>query len=173
MEKRRTGKWPGRAVAAVPVWRMAWRLAPHRGFTLIELMIVVAILGLLAAFAIPAYQAYIVKAQIGRAFWEASAYKIPVEERLNQGVHTFADPVAALGYVRSSLTGTANRFVFDAQGVGGIVVTLDGDVHPLVRGTRITVGRLVDGSWNCVVLGGSDEITTLHLPLACSLDTGS
>lgn len=150
----------------------AWRIR-QRGFTLIELMITVAIVGILAAIAIPVYQDYVVKTQITRAFWEASAYKIPVEERLMNGVNDFPDPVGTLGYIKSALTATANTFVFNADGSGSIVVTLDGDVHPAIRDTRITVGRLVDGSWNCVVRGGNDGFRSTYLPVACSLDTGS
>ncbi|RZT42535.1 type IV pilus assembly protein PilA [Cupriavidus agavae] len=133
-------------------------------------MIVVAILGILAAIAIPTYQDYTVKAQVARAFWEASAYKIPVEERLHAGVHAFPDPVAALGYIRSPLTATASTFVFNADGSGAIVVTLDGDVHVAARNARITVGRLADGSWNCAVRGGNDGFKPSYLPLACTLD---
>lgn len=136
-------------------------------------MIVVAIVGILAAIAIPTYQNFLVKAEIGRALWEASAYKIPVEERLDNGVHEFANPTDSLGYVKSSSTATANRFTFNADGSGSIVVTLDGNVHPAVKGTRITVGRLSDGTWNCAVRGGTDAITAVHLPLSCSLDTSS
>ena len=45
------------------------------GFTLIELMIVVAIIGILAAVAIPSYQGYVLKAQVNRAVGELSTYK--------------------------------------------------------------------------------------------------
>lgn len=173
MKKARAGRWPGRAVSVIPVWGLAWRPAPHRGFTLIELMIVVAIVGILAAIAIPTYQVFVAKAQIGRAFWEASAYKIPVEERLNAGVRVFPNPADSLGYVKSSLTTTANTFVFNADGSGSIVVTLDGDVHTMVKGTRLTVGRLADGTWDCTVRGGTGGITAMYLPLACVLDTSS
>ncbi len=172
MKARPTGSGQGRAGRAIPVRRTLRIQALHRGFTLIELMIVVAIVGILAAIAVPAYQDFVVKSQIARGFWEASAYKIPVEERLLNGVHAFPDPVGTLGYVKSALTATANTFVFNDDGSGSIGVMLDGDVHPMAKGTQITVGRLTDGSWNCSVKGGNADFKSSYLPLACSLDAG-
>ena len=52
----------------------------QKGFTLIELMIVVAIIGILAAVALPAYQDYTVRAKISEAIWLVSAGKVPVAE---------------------------------------------------------------------------------------------
>jgi type IV pilus assembly protein PilA len=141
----------------------------RRGFTLIEMMIVVAVIGILAALAIPAYQQYIIKTQISRGFWEAANYKTAVEERIHNGVFAFPDPVGALGYVRSTLTATADTFAFNADGSGAIVVLLDGEVHPLVRGARITVGRLTNGGWTCAVRG--DGLTSMVLPSGCTLES--
>ena len=50
------------------------------GFTLIELMIVVAIIGILASIAIPAYQDYTIRAQVTEAFSLASELKGPIQE---------------------------------------------------------------------------------------------
>ena len=57
----------------------------QQGFTLIELMIVVAIIGILAAVAIPQYQNYIAKSQVTRVMQEAGAMKTAVEACINDG----------------------------------------------------------------------------------------
>jgi type IV pilus assembly protein PilA len=57
----------------------------RNGFTLIEMMIVVAIVGILAAFAIPSYQTYAKKSQVGRVMWEAGTLKTNVDNCLMHG----------------------------------------------------------------------------------------
>ena len=57
----------------------------QKGFTLIELMIVVAIIGILAAIAIPQYQNYIAKSQVSRGMAEMGAMKTAYEDCLNNG----------------------------------------------------------------------------------------
>jgi len=60
----------------------------QKGFTLIELMIVVAIIGILAAVAIPQYQNYVIKSQVTRGIAEAGDLKTGVESCIDSGQTT-------------------------------------------------------------------------------------
>lgn len=126
----------------------------HTGFTLIELMLVVAIIGILAATAIPAYQTYVVRAQVAEGLGLASAAKLAVVDNFfsttSGGIVAYsgtgAPPASSYAYQYSHTTnGNVASIAIDGiadvatpvAGEGRITVTFGGKIgaalgHPIV-----------------------------------------
>jgi type IV pilus assembly protein PilA len=128
------------------------------GFTLIELMIVVAIIGILASIAIPAYQGYIARSQVTRTVGEISAFKSPIEEMMVRGANPATG--AELGYTNSNLIGNDHATLesgltvdFTAgDGSGFVNAVLNGDVTTAINGAQVRISRSPTGTWSCAVI---------------------
>ena len=132
----------------------------QQGFTLIELMIVVAIIGILAAIAIPQYQDYIARSQMSRAYGEVSALKTAVEEVLARGDSALlvaGSEKTVLGATDSTLlNGVPKIGGTFGTGIGTLTSTLSGSVSTAVSGALIVLSRAADGTWTCAVTKSSN-----------------
>lgn len=147
----------------------------QQGFTLIELMIVVAIIGILAAVAIPSYQDYTARAQVSEALSLASGFKTGLAEYYqSQGDFTTSLKATQFGstisgkYVSSIELRNANASYID------IVATMKAagsGVASEIAGKQVWMSASdgVDGSggrqWTCN--SGSSGISERHLPSSC------
>ncbi len=112
----------------------------QKGFTLIELMIVVAIIGILAAVAIPAYQDYTQRAQVAEGFTMVEGAKTAIAEfGQSNGAYPAAADITALDIETADLAGKYSDATVTA-GTGVITVTMKaaGIVGADVAGTTIT-----------------------------------
>ncbi len=137
----------------------------ERGFTLIELMIVVAIVGLLAVIAIPAYQSYLIRAQIAEGLNMVAPVKVAVVEFHNNNGAFPADNTAA---ALPPPPAYAARYVAEISVADDVVTILYGNqANVQINGQTITLTAFNNNgsvSWTCASGG---FIANAYLPASC------
>ncbi|HEZ6820589.1 TPA: pilin [Neisseria meningitidis] len=156
----------------------------QKGFTLIELMIVIAIVGILAAVALPAYQDYTARAQVSEAILLAEGQKSAVTEYyLNHGEWPANNSSAGVATSASDIKG---KYVKEVEVKNGVVTAtmLSTGVNKEIQGKKLSLwAKRQDGSvkWFCgqpvtrdanaddvtADGNGNGKIDTKHLPSTC------
>ncbi len=142
----------------------------QKGFTLIELMIVVAIIGILAAIALPAYQDYVARSQLGEAMVLASGQKTAVTETWS---NTGTVPAS------NSAAGIADKADIKGKYVDNVEIGANGTIVATMKSSGISVGvqgkklTLTPAFPTDVAKGGSvvwsctSDAVDKYLPAAC------
>ncbi len=138
----------------------------QKGFTLIELMIVVAIIGILAAIAIPQYQNYIAKSQVSRVMSELGGIKTAVETCMLEG----KEATCELGATASNLLGakvTAPTGISVDINLAASTASIEGNFKgssaSTLHGKKLKWARDKDGTWKCTT-----TVDAKYKPAGCS-----
>jgi len=147
----------------------------QKGFTLIELMIVVAIIGILAAIALPAYQDYIARTQAAESVVLLDGAKVSIETAVADDTTAFpraiADLATDLGIKTDGTYGDLSAVTGEDTGAGVVTYTFKPTTSAQVKDKTVVYERTVDanniGSWACHATASGGTLPAKLAPKGC------
>lgn len=160
------------------------KTSAQQGFTLIELMIVIAIIGVLAAIALPMYQDYVVKAQVQRVHYELSSTRTVIDSLLANGILPTMQPADdgkidgdgnLYEYIGIDQDNVASNLVYTADvEISGndfkrLIATFGRNAYVGIQDVQIVMTRNDDSSWSCEIDPKGKQWSRRYTPSACTV----
>jgi type IV pilus assembly protein PilA len=144
---------------------MSAEQSKNQGFTLIELMIVVSIIAILAAIALPAYQIYVARSQVTAGLADMRGGVVTFEERIQNGEDGAGSPADArdIGLPLSTTRCSAITAAGSWAATNGQTINCTLAGNPNVADESLTLTRDSEGHWSC-----STTVGAIYRPSGCS-----
>lgn len=155
----------------------------QHGFSLIELMIVIAIIGVLAIIALPVYQQQVVKAQVHRVYYELNSTRTIIDSILAEGSMPTTDPTKDgqvengqhLDYIGLDGNDPASSLIYTAEitrlgtQFQNITATFGSNAYIGIRNAQIVMVRTSDGYWQCQIKPNNAVWHQKYTPPSCTV----